>query len=87
MLLPGGSKLYDSKKKVEALEKKSRTEAGANWMVWVRCDSLDEGSLKIDSSAKKHFTAEQLLAWARKADAKDGASHRPPACSPIATCI
>lgn len=66
-------------KKVKALEKRAKTEAGASAMVWLKCEKVEgctAESCKIDSSVKKNFSAQELLAWCQAcnsgAGAKDG---------------
>ena len=53
--------------KVKALEKRAQTEAGAKSMIWLKCEKLPD---KIDSSAKKNYSKEELLAWATACNAK-----------------
>ena len=66
-------------KKIKALEKKAKTEAGASAMIWLKCEKVEgctAETCKVDSSAKKNFSTAELLAWAQAcnggAGAKDG---------------
>lgn len=58
-------------KKLEAAAKSE--EIGASGLVWVKCESLKEGEIKLDCSAKKFFSEEALLELAKKMGAEDGA--------------
>jgi len=49
-------------KKIKALEKRARTEAGAEAMVWLKCDKLPG---KIDCSAKKNYSNDEVGARIR----------------------
>ena len=55
-------------KKIKALEKRAKTEAGAAAMVWVKYEKAG----KVDSSAKKNFSGAELQAWVEATKAKEG---------------
>lgn len=59
-------------KKIKALEKQAKQDAGANAMIWLKCTSVDPAKPELDSSAKKNYSKEELFAWAQACNAKDG---------------
>jgi len=60
-------------KKIKELEKMAKsTVCSAQGLVYIKCQSLKEGSLKIASSISKHYSDEELAGWAKKCGAKDG---------------
>jgi aspartyl-tRNA synthetase len=60
-------------KKIKALEKRAKTEAGASSLIWLKCEKVSiVGKEKIDSSVKSKYSTEELLAWAHAAKAQDG---------------
>jgi len=61
-----------SKKLIKNLDKLCKSSQVGAPLFWVKCTSLAEGKLKIDSSVKKNFKPEQMAVWAKKCGAKDG---------------
>eukprot|EP00617_Octactis_speculum_P009555 CAMPEP_0185797288 /NCGR_PEP_ID=MMETSP1174-20130828/161533_1 /TAXON_ID=35687 /ORGANISM="Dictyocha speculum, Strain CCMP1381" /LENGTH=626 /DNA_ID=CAMNT_0028492711 /DNA_START=148 /DNA_END=2028 /DNA_ORIENTATION=- len=56
-------------KKVKALEKRARTEAGAGALIWVK---VGDKGVATDSSAKKAYGLDLLTSWADACNAKSG---------------
>jgi len=62
-------------KKIKALEKRAKAEAGdrALSMIWLKVEKTGpSGVEKLDSSAKKSYSLAELAAWANVFNAKDG---------------
>lgn len=63
-------------KKVKALEKRAKAEAGAKAMVWLKCEKVEgctAETCKVDASVKKNFSKEELFAWAQACNGGEGA--------------
>lgn len=59
-------------KKIKALEKRAKTEAGAQSLIWLKCEKISGSEIKIDSSAKSKYSQDEMLKWVETCEAKDG---------------